>query len=326
MTELEIKNALKHFFGYDEFRHAQEEVVSRLLGGEDLCVVMPTGAGKSLCYQLPILMRPGYGLVVSPLISLMKDQVDALNAKNLSAACINSAIPYSEQQRAMNAAANGLVKFLYVAPERFRSSAFRSLLMNVPPSMVVIDEAHCISQWGHDFRPDYRRIWQNTPELQNCQYAAFTATATPAVREDIKLQLQRENMQDIVSGFKRPNLSFEVMTCTSDADKHSCIRRMLKKKEPTIIYTPTRKDADSLADELGCVSYHAGLKDSERKQAQDYFMNDPCPILTATNAVEQEFLGIGVTRNAALCLVGGQLAQHAIAKAVGSAVAGIDKP
>ncbi|MBQ9368168.1 MAG: RecQ family ATP-dependent DNA helicase [Victivallales bacterium] len=291
MTELEIRNALKHFFGYDEFRHAQEEVVSRLLGGEDLCVVMPTGAGKSLCYQLPILMRLGYGLVVSPLISLMKDQVDALNTKNLSAACINSAIPYSEQQRALSAAANGLVKFLYVAPERFRSSAFRSLLLNVPPSMVVIDEAHCISQWGHDFRPDYRRIWQNTPELQNVQYAAFTATATPAVREDIKLQLQRENMQDIVSGFKRPNLSFEVTACSSDTDKRSYIRRLLKKKEPTIIYTPTRKDADSLAEEFGCISYHAGLKDSERKQAQDYFMNDPCPILAATNA-----FGMGIDR------------------------------
>ena len=236
-------------------------------------------------------MRPGYGLVVSPLISLMKDQVDALNAKNLSAACINSAIPLREQQNALMAAASGLVKFLYVAPERFRSGAFRSLLLNMPPSMVVIDEAHCISQWGHDFRPDYRRIWQNTPELQNCQYAAFTATATPAVREDIKLQLQRQRMQDIVSGFKRPNLSFAVVNCATDSDKRAYIRRQLSKKEPTIIYTPTRKDADSLAEDFGCVAYHAGLKDSERKQAQDYFMNDPCPILAATNA-----FGMGIDR------------------------------
>ena len=291
MAETEILNALKQYFGYDAFRHAQEEVVTRLLQGEDLCVVMPTGAGKSLCYQLPILMRPGYGLVVSPLISLMKDQVDALNAKNLPAACINSSLTINKQYEAMEAVQFGRVKFLYVAPERFRAPAFRSLLQNIPPSLVVIDEAHCISQWGHDFRPDYRRIWQNTPELEHVQYAAFTATATPAVRKDIRLQLKREGMQDIVSGFKRPNLSFQVLPCSTDSDKNHFIRQHLKPRAPTVIYTPTRKAADTLANELGCVAYHAGLKDSERKRAQDYFMNDPCPVLAATNA-----FGMGIDR------------------------------
>ena len=286
-----LREALKQYFGHDDFLSGQEEVVTRILAGEELCVVMPTGAGKSLCYQLPVMVRDGYGLVISPLIALMKDQVDALNAHGIPAASINSSVPRQQQNNALLAATHGQLKFLYVAPERFRVEGFRKYLAKYPPNLVVVDEAHCVSQWGHDFRPDYQRLWDLTPELQSMQVCAFTATATPYVREDIREQLKRPNMSDLVTGFKRPNLSFQVVNCGSLKEKQDVLEKLLAKKVPTIVYVSTRKEAEKLSDGYGLRMYHAGMKDLERKAAQDYFLQDACPQLVATNA-----FGMGIDR------------------------------
>ena len=287
----ELREALKRWFGHDGFLPGQEEVVTRILAGEELCVVMPTGAGKSLCYQLPVMMRNGYGLVISPLIALMKDQVDALNAHGIPAASINSSVPRQLQNNALLAATHGQLKFLYVAPERFRVEGFRKYLAKHPPNLVVVDEAHCVSQWGHDFRPDYQRLWDLTPELQSMQVCAFTATATPYVREDIREQLKRPNLADLVTGFKRPNLSFQVVNCGSVKEKQDVLEKLLAKKVPTIVYVSTRKEAEKLSDGYGLRMYHAGMRDLERKAAQDYFLQDACPQLVATNA-----FGMGIDR------------------------------
>ena len=290
-TPAAVQAALQHYFGFREFLGGQQEVVERILAGEELCVVMPTGAGKSLCYQLPVLMRPGYGLILSPLISLMKDQVDALNARGLQAVCLNSSMNTTEQGQAMRAVAAGQAKFLYVAPERFRAPAFQRLFLEHPPSLLVVDEAHCISQWGHDFRPDYQRIWGQFPAIASVQLCAFTATATPEVREDIRLQLQRPGMLDVVSGFKRENLSFSVIYCRSKDDKAAVVRRALAQKQPTLIYTSSRKEAEWVAREFSLRFYHAGIRDQERRITQDYFSQSPCPVLVATNA-----FGMGIDR------------------------------
>ena len=288
----DLLEQLRRWFGFAGFQGIQEDVISRILAGEELCVVMPTGAGKSLCYQLPILMRPGYGLVVSPLISLMRDQVEALRQRGIGAACVNSLQGFAEQAEALDGAADGRVKLLYVAPERFRAPSFQRLLERNPPSLVAVDEAHCISQWGHDFRPAYQRIWGSTPQLETLQLCAFTATATPRVRDDIRAQLRRPGMVDVVSGFRRPNLSFSVETLSRRADKVERLRELLSEACPTIIYTASRKDAEFLGAEFGVRVYHAGMKGGERASAQEYFQQDACPVLAATNA-----FGMGIDRH-----------------------------
>ena len=288
---MQTQEALKRYFGFDSFLDGQLDVVDRILDGRDVCVVMPTGAGKSLCYQLPILMREGYGLVVSPLISLMKDQVDALCERNIPAAYVNSTIPAEEQRRRLWATASGEIKILYVAPERFRAPAFRRLLAEQPPALLVIDEAHCISQWGHDFRPDYLRLGSAIAETDVPQVCAFTATATPLVREDIRTHLQRDDMATYVAGFQRPNLSFSVLNCRSNQQKQDAVAKLLRDPQPTIIYASTRKAVDQLAASFGCTPYHAGMRDEQRTAAQNHFMSDPCPILAATNA-----FGMGIDR------------------------------
>ena len=290
-TNEDARAALQQHFGFTRFLDGQEEVVDQILRDQDICVVMPTGAGKSLCYQLPVLMRPGYGLIVSPLISLMKDQVDALLARNIPAAYINSTVPPREQHRLMWETANGQIKLLYVAPERFRAPAFRRLVEETAPRMLVVDEAHCISQWGHDFRPDYLRMGEVISSLSIPQVCAFTATATPLVREDICLHLQRSKMQAYVAGFQRPNLSFSVIDCRSKQEKHSALAKILRAPKPTIIYTSTRKAVDEVAEEFGCTPYHAGMSDEDRTAAQELFMRAPCPVLVATNA-----FGMGIDR------------------------------
>ena len=289
---LDAPGALKRYFGYDRFLDYQQDIVERIAAGEELCVIMPTGAGKSLCYQLPVLMTPGYGIVASPLIALMKDQVDSLNARGIPAGCINSMVPFQEQREILEQAEYGNLKLLYVAPERFGVEFFKDFLRRCPPKILVVDEAHCISQWGHDFRPAYLRLGQAAAEFDIKQICAFTATATPTVRRDIRKQLHREDMELFVAGFRRPNLSFKVLNASGDAEKMRLIREQLKDKVTTIIYAATRQAVDKLTEEIpGVIGYHAGMSDAERNDAQSRFMNDPHPVLAATNA-----FGMGIDR------------------------------
>ncbi len=291
MIDDNIKGALKYFFGFDDFLDNQREIVEKILSGNDLGVVMPTGAGKSLCYQLPALMMDNYTIIVSPLISLMKDQVDSLRRRGIAAGCINSAVNFSEQQEVMRDVQNGMTKLLYVAPERFSTQSFRSFVAACPPAMLVVDEAHCISQWGHDFRPSYTRIGEFAENFRVRQICAFTATATRQVREDIRLQLHRPDMEMMVAGFKRPNLSFSVQQCSGNDSKLRAIASLLEKPCSTIIYASTRKAVEELADNFKCIAYHAGMGDNERALAQERFMTEDCPVLAATNA-----FGMGIDR------------------------------
>lgn len=285
------EETLRRYFSFEAFLPGQSEVVNALIEGRDCCVIMPTGAGKSLCYQLPALLRDGYTLVVSPLISLMLDQVEALKSRNIPAVYLNSTVPPVEQRRILEATADGQYKLLYIAPERLRTQWMRDLLQHHPPNHLVVDEAHCISQWGHDFRPDYLRIGDCCAEFNIPQISAFTATATRRVREDIKRQLGRPDMEFHITGFERPNLAFSVLECPSEADKLKSLKNLLKDPAPTIIYTSTRKAVDSLTAEIDGIAYHAGLSAAQRSEAQAAFMESPCPVLIATNA-----FGMGIDR------------------------------
>lgn len=288
----EFKLALKKYFNFDTFLDYQEDIVRSVAQGEDICVIMPTGAGKSLCYQLPLLMmEQGYGIIVSPLISLMKDQVDALRARGIEAGCVNSQTPFDEHRKMMAKCSSGNMKLLYVAPERFGADSFKKFIAANPPRTLIVDEAHCISQWGHDFRPAYLMLGDIAADYGIKQVCAFTATATPVVRNDIKKQLKRPDMRIQVSGFKRPNLSFKVFDTPSSGDKLLKIKELLADNETTIIYASTRKAVDELAESLGCLAYHAGLPDGARTAAQEAFMNAPHPVLAATNA-----FGMGIDR------------------------------
>src|SRR6476661_11290791 len=220
----EATDALQKHFGFDDFREGQREVISSILAGKDAVVVMPTGSGKSLCYQLPAMILEGATLVVSPLIALMKDQVDALRARGLPATFINSSIPEPEQRARIESLRRREHKLVYVAPERFRSGRFNSALQQIPISLFAVDEAHCISTWGHDFRPDYLRLRHVIRSLGNIRTLALTATATPYVRSDIIQQLGLESPQTFISGFDRPNLSIEVIHTQRERQKISRIK------------------------------------------------------------------------------------------------------
>jgi ATP-dependent DNA helicase RecQ len=260
-------------------------------------VVMPTGSGKSLCYQLPAMMMAGATLVVSPLIALMKDQVDALQARGLPATFINSAIPEMEQRSRIESLRRGEYKLVYVAPERFRSPRFNAALRSINISLFAVDEAHCVSTWGHDFRPDYLRLKNIIESLGKTPTLALTATATPYVRSDIIQQLGLKTPQTFVSGFDRPNLSIEVVHTQREREKISRIRRLAKSRDGSgIIYTSTRKAVEqvgaSLANlDLSVATYHAGMTDSQRIQAQENFMTGRKQIIVATNA-----FGMGIDK------------------------------
>ena len=201
-----LESLLLRHFGFESFLDHQKEVVEDIVSGNDLCVVMPTGAGKSLCYQLPAMIKDSYTLIISPLIALMADQVAALQKRNIPAAFINSSISFAEQRDAMFRCANGEIKLLYVAPERLQTDFFHDFLLRNTPAMLVVDEAHCISEWGHDFRPSYRNIGKIAQRAGIRQICAFTATATPEVSEDIRRQLLRPQMKLVAAGFRRPKL------------------------------------------------------------------------------------------------------------------------
>ncbi|HEX8844661.1 MAG TPA: RecQ family ATP-dependent DNA helicase [Pyrinomonadaceae bacterium] len=293
----EALQALRQHFGFEGFREGQREVINAVLEGHDTVVVMPTGGGKSLCYQLPALMKPGATIVVSPLIALMKDQVDALSARNLPATFINSSITFEEQKARIAGVRRGLYKLVYVAPERFRSAHFVETLRSIAISLFAIDEAHCISQWGHDFRPDYLRLKQSIEELGRPQIAALTATATPYVRADIIEQLSLQDPRAFVSGFDRPNLSINVIHTQKEREKIAHIRALAASQGGAgIIYTSTRKAVEQVTGRLqsaglSAIGYHAGMDESSRSRAQDEFMSGRVQMIVATNA-----FGMGIDK------------------------------
>jgi ATP-dependent DNA helicase RecQ len=290
-------NLLKDRFGFEDFREGQEEIVDNVLAGRDVMVVMPTGSGKSLCYQLPALLMDGITIVVSPLIALMKDQVDGLRRNQIPATFINSVLSFAEQQQRLRQVRNGEFKLLYIAPERFRNRQFMEGLRACKVSLFAVDEAHCVSEWGHDFRPDYLRLKPVIDALGHPPVAALTATATLEVRQDISLQLGLNQPAILVTGFDRPNLQFAVRHTSGDDDKIQAILALLRKApQRGIIYCATRKAVESVTQTLKdsgfqAGAYHAGLPPEQRKSIQDRFMADRLPIVAATNA-----FGMGIDK------------------------------
>lgn len=288
---------LQTYFGYESFRPGQQDTIDHILQLNNTLAVMPTGGGKSLCYQIPGLSMDGTAIIISPLISLMKDQVDALQALGIPATFINSSLSTGEQQARLRDLENGRYKFLYVAPERFESGSFINVIKRIPLALVAFDEAHCISQWGHDFRPSYRSIVPNLKRLSNIPvFVALTATATEEVISDIQELLNITDNHVVNTGFERENLSFHIV---KGKDKPSYIRSFLEEhqNESGIIYTATRKQADALYDQLSrrginVAKYHAGLSEQERKQAQTAFIHDEMSIMIATNA-----FGMGIDKS-----------------------------
>src|SRR5258708_5623735 len=289
--------SLHKHFGFDDFREGQREVIGAILEGKDAVVVMPTGSGKSLCYQLPAMMLGGATLVVSPLIALMKDQVDALQSRGLPATFINSSISEREQWTRIEALRQCQFKLVYIAPERFRSSRFLEALQSVRISLFAVDEAHCISTWGHDFRPDYLRLKSAIEALGGVQTLALTATATPYVRSDIIQQLGLAKPPTFVSGFDRPNLSIDVVHTERERQKIAHIKRLALTHDGSgIIYGSTRKAVEQVAAQLQgqglrVAAYHAGMGDAVRIKAQEDFMSARAQMIVATNA-----FGMGIDK------------------------------
>ncbi len=288
---------LQTYFGYTSFRPAQEAPVNSLLKNEDVVAIMPTGAGKSICFQIPALCKSGLTVVFSPLISLMKDQVDGLVDQNIPAALINSTLTQTEFNKTMYDVRSGNIKLLYIAPERLGSNFFCNVLRSMPISQVIVDEAHCISQWGHDFRPSYRLIGDWLASLpKRPVVGAFTATATKAVENDIKKLLGLDHANVYVTGFDRPNLSFSVVRTPKRMDYVvDYVRR--HSHENGIIYCSTRKDVERVYDNLTRAGiqtgyYHAGLSDEMRKDMQNKYAFDRLQVMVATNA-----FGMGIDKS-----------------------------
>jgi len=293
----EKHKVLKKYYGYDEFREGQEELIDSILEGRDTFGIMPTGAGKSICFQVPALLMTGITLVVSPLISLMKDQVGALNQMGVHAAFLNSSLTFRQYLKALEYAKMGQYKIIYVAPERLLTEEFQTFAMAADISMISIDEVHCVSQWGQDFRPSYLKIIEFIQMLPNRPVvSAFTATATKEVRQDVVRILQLQDPKVIVTGFDRKNLYFAVRT---PKDKYRELSNYLKEheKESGVIYCATRKNVEEVCEKLmdegyPVTRYHAGLSDGERKQNQEDFIFDVKPIMVATNA-----FGMGIDKS-----------------------------
>jgi ATP-dependent DNA helicase RecQ len=294
---MDVRALLRERFGFEDFRPAQRQIVDLVLAGRNVVAVMPTGSGKSLCFQLPAMALPGLTLVVSPLIALMKDQVDHLHQAGIPANVINSTVPRDVQRERMDQAAQGQIKLLYVAPERFHNEEFRSAIKRLHVSLFAVDEAHCVSMWGHDFRPDYLRLQRVIQELGRPPVVALTATATPAVRADIVKQLDIPGAEQIVSGFDRPNLYLEVREVATVSEKVRAIVDLCAWGETGIIYAGTRKNVEDIhrslkRNSVDAVAYHAGLSINERKSVQETFMSGEAGIIVATNA-----FGMGIDRS-----------------------------
>lgn len=297
VPEPDLTAALRDTFGHDSFRPGQEEVVRAVLSGSDVLAIMPTGGGKSLCYQLPALLSDGLTLVVSPLIALMKDQVDSLVARGHPATFLNSTLDAEEQSRRLRGCLDGEYRLLYVAPERLGSARFLDQVTRMPVDRLAIDEAHCISQWGHDFRPDYLRMGELREHLGRPPTAAFTATATADVRTDVQRQLHLVDPRVFVAGFERPNLRLLVRRPGGVAEKLELLDEALDEAgTPAIVYAATRKHVEAVAQHLrsrglAADAYHAGLDSNRRAEVQERFMDGRLEAIAATNA-----FGMGVDK------------------------------
>ena len=297
VTKQQALRMLETYFGYTSFRPAQEAPIASLLRNEDVIGIMPTGAGKSICFQIPALCKPGLTIVFSPLISLMKDQVDGLLVQNIPAALINSTLTQAEFYKTMYEVRSGKIKLLYIAPERLGSNFFCNVLRALPIAQVIVDEAHCISEWGHDFRPSYRLIgeWLNSLPKRPI-VGAFTATATKYVENDIKKLLGLDNANVYVTGFDRPNLSFSVIRTPKRMDYVVHYVRQ-HDNENGIIYCATRKDVDRVYENLTRAGikvghYHGGLSDEVRREMQNAYADDKLQVMVATNA-----FGMGIDKS-----------------------------
>ena len=286
---------LKQYFGYDTFRPLQQEIVQSVLDKHDCVVLMPTGGGKSLCFQLPALLQNGLTVVISPLISLMKDQVDALTGMGIQAAMINSSQEREEIDTVIEKTRQGVIKILYIAPERLALSSFETLLHSLPVCLFAIDEAHCISEWGHDFRPEYRNLKYLRSKFPNIPIIALTATATKKVQADIVTQLDLPKPKIFTSSFNRPNLRYEVLP---KKDSFKTISSLIGSHpdQSAIIYCFSRKDTESIAEKLVALgyhagTYHAGLSTEKRRTNQEKFIRDEIQIMVATIA-----FGMGIDK------------------------------
>ncbi len=291
------RRVLRQKFGYDAFRPGQERAVGAVLSGRDTLVILPTGGGKSICYQVPALMLPGLTVVISPLISLMKDQVDSLEARGLPATFINSTLSANEVADRFARAARGEFKLVYLAPERFDVGSAAERLRAMGVSLLAVDEAHCISEWGHDFRPAYLRIRQVRERLGAPPTVALTATATAEVRRDIVRQLALSEPETVITGFDRRNLRYSVVRTRTESDKDLALTQALRESEGlAVVYASTRRAVERITQMLGrrkirAVGYHAGLDDTHRREVQDAFMHEEARVIVATNA-----FGMGIDK------------------------------
>jgi ATP-dependent DNA helicase RecQ len=297
-----LLGSLRRYFGHGAFRSGQQDLVETVLSGHDLLAVMPTGSGKSLGFQLPALLLPGTTVVVSPLISLMKDQVDELNRRGIRAAALHSALSSEARREAFRLVRSGECHLLYVAPERFASEHFVRTLQQIPVSRFVVDEAHCVSEWGHDFRPDYRRLKEASSACRRSDgragrppMAAFTATATPEVRDDIVGLLGLSDPRVVVAGFDRPNIALSVRPVSGDIEKHELLPQLVGPGR-ALVYASTRRKAEAAAETLkeagvDAAAYHAGLADADRSRVQERFTAGSLRVVCATNA-----FGMGIDR------------------------------
>jgi len=297
---MDCYEALRHYFGHTSFREGQDVIIDALLSGRDAMAVMPTGAGKSMCFQIPALISEGVALVISPLISLMKDQVLSLIAMGAPAAYINSSLTPAQQQEALRRAALGRYKIIYVAPERLNTPEFLRFALQADISLIAVDEAHCVSQWGQDFRPSYLHIADFIQKLpKRPPLGAFTATATPQVKEDILQLLHLKKPQIVVTGFDRPNLRFTVQKAPTQLEKERQLLSIVRShsRESGIVYCSTRKSVEDVCqllsdDGVSATRYHAGLSDGERRANQDDFRFDRAQVMVATNA-----FGMGIDKS-----------------------------